>query len=134
MKFNTQFTVEENCKDMFTLCGDSLEKIYDLRYTQFGEPYLHDTGKVRDIKDEIQKASVLVADIAELYNRYLEGDDSALNIVVGGQYLDTSVWSKDMIINAQNAYDELIKKYENADSVVTDTETKIEDKKDEVTE
>lgn len=128
MKFNTQYTVVENCKgkEWQTLTGDSKEVIYDLKYSASGEPYLVDTGKVRNVFDEIQKAKVLLVDIADLYERFVAGDEDCLNIVFGGEYLDTSVWSQDMIVNAGVAYNNTINPSSYAEASVSDTENKTE--------
>lgn len=107
MKFNTQFSTDTIGK-FLTLTGDSKEIIYDLKYMQSGEPYLSPTGKVRDVFDEIQKARVMLVDIADLYERSLQGED-CLNIVVGGDYFDASVFDQDMIVNANKAYQNMMR-------------------------
>lgn len=117
-KFNTQFS---DLSSFVTECGTGKEVLYDLKYSEVGEPYLVPNGKIRDINDEIQKAKVLVVDIATLYERFVSGDIDCLNIVCGGEYLDASVWSQDMIENASRAYNEFLKSQLNGDVVVNDT-------------
>lgn len=126
--FNTQFTVNESVikSGLFTKPGDPIEILYDLKYADSGEPYLVPNGKKRNVYDEIQKAQVMLVDIADLYERALQGED-CLNIVFGGEYLDISVFDSDMIVNANRAYQEQLKSLNPGSEKVTE-KTESEEK------